>query len=124
MDQGPDSVFDVTLDCSESNFAALTVANPDRIVSLIKEYLAVADFAGEGALHDRINRGFDTIVAHHNLHLQFRQQVYVVLTATVGLRLAFLPAMSSYLRYRHSLHSQGGERFSYLVKPVGPDDRF
>src|SRR3546814_6125988 len=55
------------------------------------EDLAVADAAGTGSLHDRLDRTLDHAVLHHHLDLHLRQEVHDIFRAAVEFRVALLP---------------------------------
>src|SRR6185312_2586087 len=86
------------------------------------EDLAVADLAGLGRAHDRLDRLAGHVVRHGDLDLHLGQEVDGVLAAAVDLGVALLPAEALHLGDGHALDARLGERFLHLLQLERLDD--
>src|SRR5690349_20111867 len=66
--------------------------DPDRLVDINHEYLAVADASGAGGAFDGLNDILGHAVLDHHLDLHLGEKVDHIFGAAVELRVALLPA--------------------------------
>jgi hypothetical protein len=92
---------------------AVDVGDPD---------LAVADLAGGGRLHDRVDHEVDATVVDDDLELDLRHEVDLVLGTSVGLGVPALTAEAAHLTHGHAGDAGGFERVLDLVELEGLDD--
>src|SRR5262249_31010846 len=108
---------------SEGALAVLARANTDHVADRRHENLAVADLPGVGRVLDRFDRAFHLIVGDDDFELHLRDEVDLILGATVVLGLPLLPAEPLHLAHRETLDAGGGEARLHLVEPERLDDR-
>src|SRR5215208_1758638 len=70
--------------------AAVTGADPDRLLDIDHENLAVADTPGSGGILDRLDDVLDEAVLDHHLDLHLGQEVDHIFGAAVQLGMALL----------------------------------
>src|SRR3546814_21142596 len=88
------------------------------------EDLAVADAAGTGSLHDRLDRTLDHAVLHHHLDLHLRQEVHDIFRAAVEFRVALLPPEALGLGDRQALDPDFVQGVLHVVEFERLDARF
>ena len=98
--------------------------DPHRRFDRGNEHLAVADLAGPGCLHDRIDRSGHAIVRGHDLHFDLGKKIDRVLAAPVDLSMALLTSESLDLGDRHAFDPNFVERFLQVLQFEGFDYRF
>src|SRR5258706_12874090 len=104
--------------------AAIQIANADRLIHLGQKDLAIANLARSGALHDRVNGGFDDFVVDNHFQLDLRQQVDRVFASAIGFGVALLPAMPAHLEYRHPINAHLRQGFFDVFEFGGLNHRF
>ena len=106
----------------DGRFPAFVRADAHHFLQREHEDLAVANLAGLGGLHDRIDglaRGF---IRHGDLDLYLREEIHGVFAATVDFGVTFLAAKSFHFRDGHALDTGGGECFLHFLELEGLDD--
>src|SRR5690349_14388060 len=69
-----------------------TGPDPDDLLQVIDENLAIADLAAVGRLRDRFDDALSKVVGHGDLELDLRQEINDVLGAAIQLGVTLLPA--------------------------------
>src|SRR3546814_1352510 len=88
------------------------VCSSDLPVQLPDENLAVADLAGAGGLHHRLDHGVGLVVGDRDLELDLGQEIDHVLGAAVQLGVALLAAEALDLGDGDARHAGVGQRLS------------
>src|SRR5579859_2098538 len=97
--------------------------DPDRLLDVRDEDLAVADPAGLRGAADRIDGLFDQVVAEHNLDLHLGEKIGHVLGAAIKFGMAFLPAEALGLGDGDALQTDFLQRLLHLIELERLDDR-
>jgi len=97
------------------------LAGPDsaNVLEGRDKYLAVTDFAGFGAVNNRLDDFFHTIVGDRNFDFRFWQEIDDVFGAAVEFGMSALPAESLDLADRHALHPDFTQGVPDVVQPKG-----
>src|SRR5829696_5540301 len=85
--------------------------------------LAVADLAGAGSLDDRVDHALNLVVGDHDLDLHLRNEVHLVLGASVDLGVAALTAEPLDVARREAHHAGIAQGFLDLLDAVRLHDR-
>src|ERR1019366_10743788 len=102
-------------------FAALVVANPDRLLDAADEDLSVTDAAGAGGaengLHDLISQG----VVDDDFQLDLGKKIDGVFAAAIELGVALLAAVSASFQNGDSLDARFDQGFLDCIQLGGLD---
>src|SRR6187402_124896 len=98
-------------------------ADPDGLLEVDHEDLAVADLARACRGADRLDRALELFVGHGDFDLELGQEVDNVLGAPIELGVPVLPAEALHLGHRHALHPRLGEGLPNVVQRERLDDR-
>src|SRR5919201_1094830 len=93
-------------------------ADPHDLFDRRHPHLAVADLARARRLGDGVDHTGDLPVVDHDLHLDLRDEVDLVLGPAVDLGMSALPTEPLDLRRGQALHADLAQRLLDLVEPV------
>src|SRR5262249_326618 len=108
---------------SDRLIAGLAGTNTNDFRNLGDEYLSIADLASLSGFGDGSDGGVELVIAHHDLDLQFWQEVHDVFGAAIKLGVTALSAKSLDLKYRHALEADGVQGLFHLIEFERLNDR-
>src|SRR5688572_17823214 len=89
----------------ESVGTHLARPDPDELLDLRHPELAIPDLPGTGCLHDRVHDALRVGVVDHDLHADLRDEVDLVLRASIDLGVAALAPETLDVRGREAVHA-------------------
>src|SRR5882762_1722819 len=98
-------------------FAALFVADANRLFYPRQEYFTVADLSCLGGLQYGVHYCIHQLVRQHHLQLDLQQQVHRVLAPAVHLGVPLLASVPAHFGHRHSFNSHFAQRILHRFKP-------
>src|ERR1019366_8247772 len=101
---------------SDRGLAALVGADAHDILDRQDEDFAVADLAGLGGPHDRVNGLAGSVVGDGDLEFHLREKIHRVFAAAVNLRVALLAAEALDLGDGHAADADGGQGFLHFLE--------
>src|SRR3954452_11644745 len=107
---------------SQSSGLGLAGADTHGAFDAVDEDLAVADLAGLGGRHNRVDDSVNLIGRDCRFDLDFGKKAYGVFGAAIDFRVAFLTPVSLDLGDGHSEHSDRSQVVALLVKLERLDD--
>src|SRR6185295_9268751 len=110
------------LTASQRLLSALGGSNANDLFDGEDEDLAVAELPRLRSLQDRVDRQIHHFIRQHDLNLDLRQEVDLVLTAAIRLRVPFLPAKAFHFTDRKADNTNLLQRVLYGIKQMRPDD--
>src|SRR5580700_5020138 len=97
-------------------FAALVIANADRLIHAGQENLSVADLAGARRTEDGLYRLLCHWLRQHHFDLGLGNEIYAVFTATIDLGMAFLASVAAHLEDGHAFDANLVQRRLHRVQ--------
>src|SRR5687768_12441818 len=107
---------------SERISIQLARADPHHPLQVPDEDLAVADLAGAGGLHDRLDHRVDLLVCDPDFQLDLGQEVDHVFRAAIELGMALLAAEPLDLGGGDAGHAGLGQRLAHVIELERLDD--
>src|ERR1019366_3527147 len=109
------------LDRVRAGFAG---TDADNLLDIEDENLAVADAAGARGLLNRLDRGLEPGIRHHDFDFHLGQKIHDIFGAPVKLGMALLAAETLGLGHRDALHADFLQRFFHFIELERFDDGF
>src|ERR1039458_8124487 len=94
----------------QSAFAALVIADANRLIHAREKNLPVADLARARGSQNGLHRFLDHGVGQNHLELRLGDQIHAVLTSAVDLGMPLLPSVTAHLKHRHAFDADFMQR--------------
>jgi len=105
--------------CLNRRVARLTGTNTDHLVDRPNEDFSITDATRPGSRHNGLNGALAQIIGYDGFNLDLGQKIHHVLSTTIDLGVALLPAKSFDIGNGKAVDPHVGKRLSHLVKLKG-----